>query len=119
MQGLGVPLEEGHGKLSRWLSFPFLWSGLVAARLGPSRAPSGRGDTGDTGGTPGGRCHTLVLDLVHLGSSLLQGLPVHAQWIDPSEKIAPTEGVKSTGQWWAWTEEVSGRGPSSDKVGSK
>ncbi len=86
MQWLRVPLEEGHGKLSRRPSFPFLWSGQVAARLG-------RGDTGDTGGIPGGRCHTvsasqLVLDLVHLGSSLLQGFPVHAQWIDPSEKIA-------------------------------
>jgi hypothetical protein len=52
MQRLGVPLEEGHGKLSRWLSFSFLWSGLVAAWLFPGRAPSGRGDTGALGAHP-------------------------------------------------------------------
>ncbi len=59
----GVPLEEGHGELSRWLSFSLLWSGLVASWLFPGRAPSGRGDTGCTGGTPGGRCHTVSASL--------------------------------------------------------
>ncbi len=60
----------------------------------------------------------LALDLVHLGSSLLQGLPVQ---IHPSEKTAdsPTEEERSTGQWQAWTESVGGRGLSSDKEGSK
>ncbi len=126
MQWLRVPLEKGHGKLSRWLSFPFLWSGLVAARLCPGRAPSGRGDTGSTGGTPGGRCHTVSASLSLTWFTLAvpccracQSLPSGLIHQRRQPNVFPYRERSVNRPLAGLDRSCRGRGLSSDKVGSK
>ncbi len=126
MQRLGVPLKEGHRKLSRWLGFPHFWSGLVAAWIFTGHAPSGRGNKGGARDTPGGWFHTVSASLSLSWFTLavpcsraFQCLPrglIHQKRqsiLDPYRGRAvnrPVMGLDRSSKWG---------GLSSDKVGSK
>ncbi len=88
---LGIPLEEGYGKLSRRLSCPFLWSGQVGAwilQVFP-RAVGATKTKEAQGSHPAASISPYPPACPCPGSPwqfLAAGLSSIALWIDPSEK---------------------------------